>query len=149
MARSSYPLLFERSIKGHRGSDLPALDVPMMENIIPENMKGDVLPLPELAEVDIARHYTNLSRRNFGVDNGFYPLGSCTMKYNPKINEEMPGLFADMHPLMDEDMAQGALKLMYDLDKSLCAITGMDKFTLQPSAEIGRASCRERVFRAV
>lgn len=78
------------------------------------------LDLPELGEVDLVRHYTNLSRRNFGVDNGFYPLGSCTMKYNPKINEEVAQLFNDVHPLLDADMCQGSLRLMYDMENA-CA----------------------------
>ena len=89
---------------------------------------------PEIAEVDLVRHYTNLSRRNFGVDNGYYPLGSCTMKYNPKLNEEVASTFDGLHPLLDQDMAQGALDMMLDLDRALCEITGMDKFTLQPAA---------------
>lgn len=132
--RQSYKLIFERSHEGRRAYDLPALDVPMVD-AIPENMKnGAKLDLPELGEVDLVRHYTNLSRRNFGVDNGFYPLGSCTMKYNPKINEEAVPYFDDMHPLLDEEMCQGSLKLMYDLEKCLCEICGMDAFTLQPAA---------------
>ena len=132
--RESYKLIFERSREGRRSYDLPALDVPAVD-AIPANMKnGEKLDLPELGEVDLVRHYTNLSRRNFGVDNGFYPLGSCTMKYNPKINEEVCTLFEDMHPLLDEDMSQGALRLMYDLEGYLCEICGMDAFTLQPAA---------------
>lgn len=133
--RQSYKLIFERSHEGRRAYDLPELDVPVFENAIPESMRNnDKLDLPELGEVDVVRHFTNLSRRNFGVDNGFYPLGSCTMKYNPKINEEVAALFDDMHPLLDEDMAQGSLRLMYDLESCLCEICGMDAFTLQPAA---------------
>ena len=133
--RSEYPLIFERSKPGRRGYDLPKLDVPELDGLIPEQMLNkEPLKLPEIAEVDLVRHYTNLSKRNFGVDNGFYPIGSCTMKYNPKINEEMPALFNDLHPLLDQDMAQGAIDMMLDLDRALCEITGMDKFTLQPSA---------------
>ena len=132
--RQSYKLIFERSHEGRRAYDLPELDVPAVD-AIPANMKNEQkLDLPELGEVDLVRHYTNLSRRNFGVDNGFYPLGSCTMKYNPKINEEVCTLFEDMHPLLDEDMSQGALRLMYDLEGYLCEICGMDAFTLQPAA---------------
>lgn len=132
--RQSYKLIFERSHEGRRAYDLPELDVPVVD-AIPANMKNEtLLDLPELGEVDLVRHYTNLSRRNFGVDNGFYPLGSCTMKYNPKINEEVAGLFEDMHPLLDTDMSQGALRLMYDMEKYLCEICGMDAFTLQPAA---------------
>lgn len=133
--RQSYKLIFERSHEGRRAYDLPELDVPAVDNAIPANMaNNEKLDLPELGEVDLVRHYTNLSRRNFGVDNGFYPLGSCTMKYNPKINEELGNYFEDMHPLLDEDCAQGALRLMYDMEKCLCEICGMDAFTLQPSA---------------
>ena len=141
--RQSYKLIFERSREGRRAYDLPALDVPAANCAIPENMRAESkLDLPELGEVDLVRHYTNLSRRNFGVDNGFYPLGSCTMKYNPKINEEVAQLFNDVHPLLDADMCQGSLRLMYDMEKCLCEICGMDAFTLQPAAgahEIGRA----------
>ncbi len=133
--RSEYPLIFERSRAGRRAYDLVELDVPSLDGLIPESMAGSgPLDLPEIAEVDLVRHYTNLSRRNFGVDNGFYPLGSCTMKYNPKLNEEVASTFDGLHPLLDQDMAQGALDMMLDLDRALCEITGMDKFTLQPAA---------------
>ncbi len=135
MSRSSYPLLFERSKPGRRGCDLPPLDVPELDCLIPgEYAAKAALPLPEIAEADVVRHYTNLSRRNFGVDNGFYPLGSCTMKYNPKVNEEVAALFNGLHPLADEDCAAGAIRLMAELENALCAITGFDKFTLQPAA---------------
>ncbi len=99
-------------------------------------LNDEELNLPEVSEVDIIRHYTNLSNKNFGVDTGFYPLGSCTMKYNPKINEDMANLdgFKNIHPLQPEETVQGALKLMYELDKALCEISGMDKMTLQPAA---------------
>ena len=135
MSRSSYPLIFERSKPGRKGCDFAQLDVPALDNLIPAQYLAQAAPpLPELAEVDAVRHYTGLSRRNFGVDNGFYPLGSCTMKYNPKINEEVAVLFDGLHPLADEDCALGALRLMAELDRALCAITGFDKFTLQPAA---------------
>lgn len=133
--RQSYKLIFERSVKGHRAYDLPALDVPANESAVPsEYMSDKALNLPEIAEVDLVRHYTNLSRRNFGVDNGFYPLGSCTMKYNPKINEEMPALFANLHPYADTDSVQGIMELMLNVDTMLCEATGMAKCTLAPSA---------------
>lgn len=133
--RQSYKLLFERSVSGHKAYDLPALDVPEIDALIPDELINDeVLPLPELAEIDLVRHYTNLSRRNFGVDNGFYPLGSCTMKYNPKINEEVVPLFNNLHPYADADCVQGALELMADMGDALCEITGMDKCTLSPAA---------------
>ena len=133
--RSAYPLLFERSVPGRRGADLPQLDVPELSGLVPQSLLHEApLPLPELAEVDVVRHYTNLSRRNFGVDNGFYPLGSCTMKYNPKINEEVAPLFNGLHPLADADCAAGAIRLMDALEKALCEVAGFDKFTLQPAA---------------
>ncbi|OQB25567.1 MAG: putative glycine dehydrogenase (decarboxylating) subunit 2 [Firmicutes bacterium ADurb.Bin182] len=133
-SRSTIPLLFERSRKGRKAFDLPPIDVPKTEHPIPAGLTGGEPPLPELSEVEVVRHYTALARRNFGVDDGFYPLGSCTMKYNPKINEEMPSLFEDIHPLCDFETAQGALDMMLGLEKALCEITGMDKFTLQPAA---------------
>lgn len=130
-------LIFELSQPGRCGYSLP-------ENRWEETCEG--LPaalrrsgearLPEVSEPDVVRHYTNLSNMNFGVDTGFYPLGSCTMKYNPKINEEiasMPG-FACLHPLQPEQTAQGALQLYHDLGKALSAITGMAEFTLNPFA---------------
>ncbi len=119
-------LIFEKSIKGRKGVSLPKLDVPERE------MPQKEVRLPELSELDVIRHFTELSRRNFGVDNGFYPLGSCTMKYNPKINEQLPEGFSDLHPY--SPFSQGALELMYDLGEELKGITGMDAVTLQPSA---------------
>ena len=133
--RSEYKLIFERSHEGRRAYDLPACDVPINRDDVPEEFRADSdLRLPELGEVDLVRHYTNLSRRNFGVDNGFYPLGSCTMKYNPKINEELAPMFDDVHPLLDTGMCQGCLALMADMEHMLCEICGMDAFTLQPAA---------------
>ncbi len=133
--RSEYKLIFERSHEGRRAYDLPECDAPCAIDEIPAEYRAEKpLALPELAEVDLVRHYTNLSRRNFGVDNGFYPLGSCTMKYNPKINEELAPLFDDVHPLMDPEMSQGCLALMKDMEDMLCEICGMDAFTLQPAA---------------
>jgi glycine dehydrogenase subunit 2 len=113
---------------------------------IPERPLTDLLPadalreedatLPEVGELELVRHYTHLSQRNFSVDTGFYPLGSCTMKYNPKINEDMAGLpgFARIHPLVDDSLAQGAIALLYDLERMLAEIAGMARVTLQPSA---------------
>ncbi|MBO6060493.1 MAG: aminomethyl-transferring glycine dehydrogenase subunit GcvPB, partial [Clostridia bacterium] len=133
--RSEYKLIFERSHEGRRAYDLPACDAPEAVNEIPEELRAkEPLKLPELGEVDLVRHYTNLSRRNFGVDNGFYPLGSCTMKYNPKINEELATYFDEVHPLLDPEMSQGCLALMKDMEDMLCEICGMDAFTLQPAA---------------
>jgi glycine dehydrogenase subunit 2 len=99
-------------------------------------LREEEAELPEVSELDIMRHYTALSRRNYGVDSGFYPLGSCTMKYNPKINENVARFngFAHLHPLQEESSVQGALELMYDLQQHLIEITGMDQVTLQPAA---------------
>lgn len=133
------PLLFELSSPGHRGMTLPACDVPQTEwsELFPAEMVADAAPeLPELAEVEVVRHFTRLSTFNYGVDTGFYPLGSCTMKYNPKINEKLARLpeFSNLHPYQPAQTAQGALRLMYELEQDLKEITGMDAFTLQPAA---------------
>ncbi|NFG95601.1 glycine dehydrogenase subunit 2 [Clostridium sporogenes] len=132
-------VIFELSSEGRKGYRLPDLDVPEVElsKLLPKNLlREDEIDLPEVSEVDVVRHYTALSNKNYTVDNGFYPLGSCTMKYNPKINEDMAVLsgFSKIHPLQDENISQGALELMYDLKTRLCEITGLDDFTLQPAA---------------
>ena len=132
-------LIFELSQPGKKGYNLPDLDVEeaALVNIIPaEYLREEDLNLPEVSEVDVIRHYTNLSNKNYGVDTGFYPLGSCTMKYNPKINEDMAALdgFRNMHPYQTEGCAQGSLQLMYELSGSLSEIAGMDATTLQPAA---------------
>src|SRR5690554_3808290 len=132
-------LIFELSKEGRIGHSLPPLDVPEYEldELIPNEFAREEAPdLPEVSELQVVRHYTALSNRNHGVDTGFYPLGSCTMKYNPKINEDVaryPG-FAHIHPYQDESTLQGALELMYRLQSSLEEITGMDQVTLQPAA---------------
>ena len=104
------------------------LDVNEMDlsELLPEGMLREELNLPEVSEVDTVRHFTNLSTKNYGVDTGFYPLGSCTMKYNPKINEDMANLsgFSGLHPLVETNMAQGALELMYNLAEHLSEIGG-------------------------
>ncbi len=127
-------LLWETSKKERVGYSLPPCEVP--EANIPEGMKREDLPLPNLSEVDVVRHYTRLSQWNFGVDTGTYPLGSCTMKYNPKINETVAARaeFAGVHPFLPEDMIQGPLRLMYHLERMLAEITGLDGVTLQPAA---------------
>jgi glycine dehydrogenase subunit 2 len=103
---------------------------------LPNELTRNELPLPNVSEVNVIRHYTNLSRKNFGVDLGFYPLGSCTMKYNPKINEDVAALegFRNLHPLSKESCIQGSLQLMWELEQYLKEITGMDSFSLQPAA---------------
>lgn len=139
MHKDDQALIFELSKPGRIGYSLPEMDVPETDinELIPEGYLREEEPeLPEVSELDIMRHYTALSNRNHGVDSGFYPLGSCTMKYNPKINESVarfPG-FAHLHPLQDESSVQGALELMYDLQQHLIEITGMDEVTLQPAA---------------
>ena len=128
-------LLFEKSMPGHGCDIFPACDVPVTE--LPEALsRKAALPLPELSETEISRHYTALAKRAHGVNNGFYPLGSCTMKYNPRINDEMAALpgFAAIHPLQPKETVQGCLEALELLDKYLCEITGMDKMGFQPAA---------------
>jgi glycine dehydrogenase subunit 2 len=128
------PLLWEKGKKGRTGLSIPVRDVEEAE--ADRNLMGEGPDFPDLSEVDIIRHYTRLSQWNYGVDAGMYPLGSCTMKYNPKTNEKqaaLPGL-AGAHPLLPEKLCQGALRLMLELETYLVEITGMDAATLQPSA---------------
>lgn len=128
-------LIFEKS-KAGRGIDvLPACDVPTVE-VDAKDTRQSALRLPEVSEVDLTRHYTELAKKCHGVNDGFYPLGSCTMKYNPRINEEMANLegFAAVHPLQPEHTVQGSLEVIQTLEKYLCEITGMDRLTLQPAA---------------
>ena len=128
------PLLCELSVSGRRGVRFPAPDVPLAE--LPEGLVRQDLPMPELSEVDVVRHFTRLSKLNYCIDEGMYPLGSCTMKYNPKINEEtarLPG-FAALHPLQPIETVQGALVLMYELQEWLKEIGGFAGVTLQPAA---------------
>lgn len=132
-------LIFELSKPGRKAYMLPPMDVEdvALDSLIPGDfINEEDLKLPELTEVDVIRHYTNLSNKNYGVDTGFYPLGSCTMKYNPKINEDTARYdgFANIHPLQPADCIQGSLQLLYELEQSLCEIAGMDRMTLQPAA---------------
>ena len=130
-------LIFELSKPGRKGYSLPAGKWTATLSSIPENLlRSEPAPLPEVSEPDVVRHYTNLSGMNFGVDNGFYPLGSCTMKYNPKINEEAASLqgFASVHPLQPESTVQGCLQVYHELEKALSAVTGMAAFTFNPFA---------------
>ncbi|TWT08181.1 glycine dehydrogenase subunit 2 [Planococcus sp. CPCC 101016] len=139
MHKDNQALIFELTKEGRVGYSLPTLDVPEVDlsELLPTDLiRTEAAELPEVSELDIMRHYTALSNRNHGVDSGFYPLGSCTMKYNPKINETVarfPG-FANIHPLQDEKTVQGALALLFDLQEHLKEITGMDEVTLQPAA---------------
>ena len=139
MSNQNQPLIFESSTPGRIGYSLPEMDIPAVDlnQLLPNDYIREENPeLPEVSELDIMRHYTALSKRNRGLDSGFYPLGSCTMKYNPKINENVARFngFAHIHPLQEESSVQGALELMYDLQQHLVEITGMDEVTLQPAA---------------
>ncbi len=132
-------LIFEISKEGRRGSSLPEMNIEKKElnELVPEKfIRTSELNLPEVAEGDVVRHYTRLSAMNYGVDSGFYPLGSCTMKYNPKINEEVAAnpKLANVHPYQAEETVQGSLEIMYDLSGMLSEISGMDTVTLQPAA---------------
>ncbi len=127
-------LLFELSSPGRLGCRLPDLDVPKAP--LPENLVRRELDLPELSEREVVQHFTRLSQLNFSVDTGFYPLGSCTMKYNPKLHEDVARFagFTEIHPLQSESMVQGALQVMYELQHYLAEITGLPGVSLQPVA---------------
>lgn len=114
----------------------PEVPLQILEDIFPKEALRDELPLPNLGELEVIRHYSRLAELNFCVDTNFYPLGSCTMKYNPKINEELAGLegFNNIHPFQEPEALAGALELIYNLEKLLCEITGMSRFTFQPSS---------------
>ncbi|MBI3306677.1 MAG: aminomethyl-transferring glycine dehydrogenase subunit GcvPB [Candidatus Omnitrophica bacterium] len=130
-------LSFEKSRAGRRGVKMPSSRLIQGASHIPDDMKRKrPLLFPELTEPEIVRHFVNLSKKNFSIDTHFYPLGSCTMKYNPKINEWAAALesFAGVHPLQPEETAQGILRIFYELEDYLKEITGMDRFTLQPAA---------------
>lgn len=132
-------LIFEASIPGRKAYSLPDCDVPVKDvcSLIPlEDLREVSAELPEVSEIDAVRHFTRLSMRNHGVDSGFYPLGSCTMKYNPKVNEDVSRLggFLKVHPYQPENTVQGCLELLYSLDKMLSEVTGMERVSLQPAA---------------
>ncbi|MDI9597506.1 MAG: aminomethyl-transferring glycine dehydrogenase subunit GcvPB, partial [Atribacterota bacterium] len=132
-------LIFEKSIPGRIGFSLPAdlFEDIKIEELLPEDyMEKDKKDLSEVSEVDVIRHYTRLSKYNYGVDDGLYPLGSCTMKYNPRINEKMAAIdrFIYAHPFSPIEMVQGSLEIMYELNKLLCEITGMHQFTMAPAS---------------
>ncbi len=134
-ANGGEKLLFEISTAGARAVDLPLSDVPVAE-LDPAFASFTESALPQVGQLDLVRHYTHLSHRNFSVDDNFYPLGSCTMKYNPKVNEWATGLsgFGNLHPMQGAADAQGALELMYDLRVMLQEIAGLDEVSLQPCA---------------
>ncbi|OLN22991.1 glycine dehydrogenase (aminomethyl-transferring) [Domibacillus antri] len=132
-------LIFEISRPGRTGSSLPKRDVdPVdLQDKVPSHLiREEATELPEVSELQLVRHYTALSNKNHGIDNGFYPLGSCTMKYNPKVNEDVARFegFSRIHPYQPAETVQGALALLYELQEDLAEITGMDAVTLQPSA---------------
>jgi glycine dehydrogenase subunit 2 len=145
------PLVFAKSRSGRSGITLPADGfVAAGETIPAEHRRGPFAGLPEASEPEVVRHFTRLSQFNFGVDSGMYPLGSCTMKYNPKINEAVasnPG-FAALHPYVPERFSQGALKLMWELERDLAEISGMDAITLQPAAGAHGEFTGIRIIRA-
>jgi glycine dehydrogenase subunit 2 len=132
-------LIFEKSVTGRDGYSLPAdlFDEVSIKDCIPDHAATDTKKgLSEVSEVDVVRHFTKLSKFNYGVDDGLYPLGSCTMKYNPKVNEKLASLdnFVYAHPLAPEETVQGCLEIMYELDKLFCEITGVDQYTMAPAA---------------
>ena len=128
------PLIFELSCPGRRGVQFPPADVPTTE--LPSHLRRDRLDWPEVSEIDVVRHFTRVSQKNHAIDINFYPLGSCTMKYNPKINEAVARYagFASAHPLQDEATVQGSLELMYELQEMLAKISGFPHVTMQPAA---------------
>ena len=133
------PLLFESSRPGRKTEVFPRSDVPErpLDSLIPvQHLADSALPLPELGELDVVRHYTNLSKLNMSIDSNFYPLGSCTMKYNPKRNERLAALpgFSAQHPYQDESTLQGLLALLFDLQSILAEIAGLHAVSLQPAA---------------
>jgi glycine dehydrogenase subunit 2 len=128
------PLIFETGAAGRANSYFP--EGPEATEFLPAEALRDTLPLPDNSELEVVRHFTKLSQRTFSIDTGFYPLGSCTMKYNPRVNDAMANLprFRDLHPFAPDALAQGALALMYDLERLLSAIFGMTAFSLNPAA---------------
>ena len=132
-------LIYEKSVPGRTGVRIPLSDVPQAAALPAALRRGDAVAFPEVSELDLVRHYTNLSRRNFSVDTNFYPLGSCTMKYNAKVMEQAGALFAECHPMLallpgGEKLVQGPLSLIHGLEQQLAEITGMDEVTTQPLA---------------
>lgn len=134
-----FPVIFDLSVPGRVGMAYPDSDVPdrPVEQLVPAaHLRDEPAALPEVSEPDIVRHYTRLSHRNFSIDEGFYPLGSCTMKYNPKIHEDVARMagFSRLHPYAPPEQAQGALQLLWELEQVLAEISGMDRVTFQPAA---------------
>lgn len=137
MQRETVQTIFEKGSEGRRAFHAPAIDVPIVDGLIPEAARRQQpARLPQVTEAEMVRHYVRLSRRNFDLDSGFYPLGSCTMKHNPRLHERVTALpgHARMHPLQDPRRAQGSLELMYNLERALGEVAGMPHVCLQPSA---------------
>src|SRR5437660_344567 len=132
----STQLIFEVSRPGRRCHRLPACDVPADPGLPADALADAPPPLPEVGEIDLVRHFVNLSTRNMAIDTTFYPLGSCTMKYNPKRHERLAGLpgFAAVHPLQDDDTCQGMLQMLFEMQEYLKEISGLDVCSLQPAA---------------
>ncbi|NLH98605.1 MAG: aminomethyl-transferring glycine dehydrogenase subunit GcvPB [Chthonomonadales bacterium] len=132
------PLVFEKSVSGRIAARLPDCDVPHVDagDLLGSGSVRETLDLPEMSELDVVRHFTRLSHRNYAIDLGFYPLGSCTMKYNPKVHEMLARLdgFTDVHPLQPEETAQGALTVIHAMERILAEIAGMEAACLQPAA---------------
>ncbi|HKI57726.1 MAG TPA: aminomethyl-transferring glycine dehydrogenase subunit GcvPB [Trueperaceae bacterium] len=132
---TSFPSLFERSRAGRRAARPPRHDGPDLGRLLGEEQLRDAPPrLPEVSELDLVRHFTQLAHRQFSIDGNVYPLGSCTMKYNPKVHEEAARLFQDLHPYQAPETAQGTLQLLFELQRDLAALTGMEAVSLQPAA---------------
>lgn len=147
------PTIFEKSRPHRRASNLPALDVPDVDpqEALPGVELGEEPPaLPEIGELDLVRHFTRLSHRNHGIDVGFYPLGSCSMKYNPRLAEQVAGLsgFRDLHPWAPEEAAQGSLAVLWELERWLCELTGLSQATFQPAAGAHGELCGLMLIRA-
>src|SRR5947208_8097737 len=136
MNRPATDLLFELSHAGRRCHRTPACDVPTANDIPPSARAAAPPPLPEIGEIDLIRHFVNLSARNMSIDTTFYPLGSCTMKYNPKRHERLAGLpgFAAVHPLQDDATCQGVLQVLFEMQEYLTEISGLDACPPQPAA---------------
>lgn len=144
------PLIFERGQEGRANRYLEAGKP--LESFLPKSVLREELPLPDNSELDVVRHYTLLSQRTFGIDLGFYPLGSCTMKYNPRVNDAIAGRreFAELHPYTPDELAQGALQVMHELERSLSSLFGMAAFSLNPAAgahaELGALLIAKKYF---
>jgi glycine dehydrogenase subunit 2 len=147
------PLIFEQGSEGRTAFSLTeeSIDISKIDGSLPDGLVRDSIScFPEISEVELIRHFTRLSQWNYGVDTGFYPLGSCTMKYNPKLNEEVASLpgFAQTHPYQPESLSQGSMRLLWELERYLGEITGMDRCTLQPSAGAHGELCAMMMIRA-